>query len=99
MNQLKLVASVSEKTALRYTPAGIPIVSGTLRHISKQKQAAVEREVDLEIFALAAGDISQQFQDLPLGSVTVFSGFLARKTRNSKSLVFHIIEIETNLLD
>lgn len=74
-------------------------MSGTLKHISKQKQATVEREVELEIFALAAGEISQRFQDLPLGELVVFLGFLARKTRNSKSLVFHITEIETNLLD
>lgn len=92
MNELLLVASIAERDTLRYTPAGIPIVSGTLQHGSQQKEAGVERTVEFEIAAVAAGEISGRFASAELGAVHRFKGFLARKNRNSKALVFHIID-------
>ncbi len=93
MNQFQLVAQVVEREMLRYTPGGIPIVSATLAHSSQQLEAKVLRLVEFEISALAVGEISGRFNQLELGSFYQFSGFMARKNRNSKSLVFHIIEI------
>ena len=84
---------------LRYTPAGIPIVSATLRHSSQQLEAGIERLVEFEIAALAAGEISGRFNQAELGGIFQFTGFLARKNRNSKSLVFHIVDFETPNLD
>ena len=92
MNELLLVASIAERDTLRYTPAGIPIVSGILQHGSQQVEAGIARQVEFEIAALAAGDISKRFADAELGAVYEFRGFMARKSRNSKALVFHIIE-------
>lgn len=104
MNQLKVVATVVEKSVLRYTPAGIPIATATLVHDSKQEQAGGQRQVEFEIPAIAAGEISKRFLDIELGAAMLFTGFLARKNRNSKSIVFHVTEFEvaeneTNLLD
>lgn len=104
MNQLKVVASVVEKSVLRYTPAGIPIATATLVHDSKQEQAGGQRQVEFEIAAIAAGEISKRFLEIELGAAMLFTGFLARKNRNSKSIVFHVTEFEvakneTNLLD
>lgn len=108
MNQLKVVATVVEKSVLRYTPAGIPIATATLIHDSKQEQAGGQRQVEFEVPAIAAGEISKRFLDIELGVSMIFTGFLARKNRNSKSLVFHVTEFqkaeiespnETNLLD
>lgn len=93
MNRLQLVATIAERDALRYTPAGIPIVSGKLLHESKQVEAGVERLVEMEIAAIAAGEISGRFNQAELGATLQFTGFLARKSRNSKSLVFHITDI------
>ena len=92
MNQLQLVAFISERDVLRYTPAGVPIVSATLLHSSQQMEAGVARLVEFEIAALAAGEISGRFSQAELGAVHQFTGFLAKKNRNSKSLVFHIID-------
>ncbi|WP_036169006.1 primosomal replication protein N [Massilia sp. 9096] len=92
MNELLLVASIAERDTLRYTPAGIPIVSGTLQHGSQQMEAGLERSVEFEIAAVAAGEISGRFASAELGAVHRFKGFLARKNRNSKALVFHIID-------
>lgn len=81
---------------LRYTPAGIPIVSAKLLHSSQQIEAGVERLIEFEIAAIAAGEISGRFNQAELGKTFKFTGFLARKNRNSKSLVFHITDFEIN---
>jgi primosomal replication protein N len=92
VNQLQFVASISERDVLRYTPAGVPIVSATLLHSSQQMEAGVARLVEFEITALAAGEISGRFARAELGAAHQFTGFLAKKNRNSKALVFHIID-------
>lgn len=92
MNELSLVASILERDTLRYTPAGIPIVGGILQHGSTQTEARIDRQVEFEIPAVAAGEISGRFANAELGAMYCFSGFLARKSRHSKTLVFHIID-------
>jgi len=97
VNQFQLVARISEREVLRYTPAGIPIVSARLLHNSQQLEAGVPRLVEFEIAAIAAGEISGRFDRAELGRTFQFTGFVARKSRNGKSLVFHIIDfVETN---
>lgn len=78
---------------LRFTPAGIPIVVAKLSHSSQQLEAKVMRVVEFEVSALAVGEISGQFSQLVLGQSYRFTGFMARKNRNSKSLIFHITAI------
>ena len=92
MNQFQLVATILERDVLRYTPAGVPIVSATLLHSSQQAEAGVERLVEFEMAALAAGEISGRFSRAELGAVHQFTGFVAKKNRSSKALVFHIID-------
>lgn len=92
MNQLQFVAQICERDVLRYTPAGVPIVSATLMHSSQQMEAGVARLVEFEIPAFAAGEISGRFSQAELGAGYQFTGFLAKKNRSSKSLVFHIID-------
>jgi primosomal replication protein N len=94
VNQLCLVASIAERETLRYTPAGIPIVTASLLHSSTQMEAGFARQVEFEIAALAAGPISGAFNQLPLGASCQFTGFMAKRFRNSRSLVFHITGIE-----
>jgi primosomal replication protein N len=96
MNQFQLAAQVIEREALRYSPAGIPIVSAKLAHGSQQLEAQQLRLIEFEISALAIGEISGRFNQLELGKAYQFTGFLDRKNRNSKSLVFHVIDIHDN---
>ena len=93
MNQFQLVAQVVERETLRYSPGGIPIVSAKLAHSSQQLEAQVLRLVEFEISAIAVGEISGRFSQIELGKQIQFTGFLTRKNRNSKSLVFHITDI------
>ncbi len=79
---------------MRYTPAGIPIVAATLSHSSEQVEAGIPRLIEFEIAALAAGEISGRLNQAQLGGTFRFKGFLARKNRNSKSLIFHIVDFD-----
>ncbi|MGZ3236683.1 MAG: primosomal replication protein N [Burkholderiaceae bacterium] len=97
MNQFQFVANIAEREVLRYTPAGIPIVSAKLQHTSQQVEACVERLVEFEMTAVAAGEISGRFNQAELGATYRFTGFLARKNRNSKSLVFHILDFDVHI--
>ena len=92
MNQSQFIALIAERDALRYTPAGMPIVNAVLQHRSQQMEAGIARLSEFEISAVAAGEISGRFSQAPLGGVYQFTGFINKKTRNSKSLVFHIID-------
>jgi primosomal replication protein N len=94
VNQLQLTASVIERDVLRYTPAGIPVVNAVIAHESEQIEAGIKRLVGLEMTALAAGKVAERFNQTALGTVFRFTGFIARKNRNSKSLVFHIIDFD-----
>jgi len=94
VNQLRLIAAIAEREVLRYTPAGIPIVSAKLLHTSGQVEAGIPRQVEFEIAAIAAGEISGRLNKAELGVTMTFTGFLARKNRNSKSLVFHITDFD-----
>jgi primosomal replication protein N len=93
MNQFQLVARVIEREMLRYTPAGIPVVSAKLAHNSQQLEAKALRLIEFEISALAVGEISGRLNQIELGQLYRFTGFMARKNRNSKSLIFHVNEI------
>ncbi|NVD98503.1 MULTISPECIES: primosomal replication protein N [unclassified Massilia] len=92
MNQTQFVALIAEREMLRYTPAGLPIVNAVLQHRSQQMEAGIARLTEFEIAAVAAGEISNRFSQAALGGMYEFRGFLAKKSRNSKSLVFHIID-------
>ena len=94
-NEFQFTASIAERDSLRYTPAGIPMVSTRLQHQSKQMEAGLERLVEFDIAALAAGEISGRFSQAALGETFHFKGFLARRNRNSRSLVFHITDFDT----
>ncbi|MBB5392943.1 MULTISPECIES: primosomal replication protein N [unclassified Herbaspirillum] len=94
MNQLQVIASLAERDVLRYTPAGIPIVTARLQHQSEQMEAGIKRLVEFDIAAMAAGEISGRLNKAALGAMFQFTGFLARRNRNSKSVVFHIVDFD-----
>ncbi|GAB3553350.1 primosomal replication protein N [Noviherbaspirillum agri] len=95
MNQLRLIATIVERDVLRYTPAGIPIVSAKLHHASDLVEAGIPRQVEFEVAAIVAGELSGRFNQVELGAKLLLTGFLARKNRNSKTLVFHVTDFET----
>ncbi|ARL99049.1 primosomal replication protein N [Burkholderia pseudomallei] len=94
MNRLQLTASVVEREPVRYTPAGVPIASAMLQHRTEVVEAGIARQVELTIPAVAAGEASGRLQACEMGVETLFTGFLAKKHRNARTLVFHITALQ-----
>ena len=91
MNQLVLQAEVVERSAARYTPAGLPVCELSLRHESQLSEAGQPRKVSMEIRAVGIGDIASQLQRLEIGVSGQFAGFLTNQ-RNGRGIVFHVTE-------
>jgi primosomal replication protein N len=96
LNRVGLSATLAAREAIRYTPAGIPIVMLTLSHQSVQREAGADRSVEMEIAALAADRVALKVDRIALGAALTVQGFLAPRRRNAKSLVLHLTEIELN---
>ena len=94
-NQLTLAGVIAELDALRYTPAGVPFVGLRLRHESQQIEAGTARRVNVEMAAVAIGEIAQNISALPGGSCISVEGFLARKSPQSNQIVLHICSLKT----
>jgi primosomal replication protein N len=93
MNRLVLAAQVLERSALRYTPAGLPALDLVLKHESEVSEDGKPRKVSLEMRAVAIGAITQPVQALALGNTAHLAGFLAA-SRNGKGLVFHVTQVD-----
>ena len=93
MNRLVLNATLVERGALRYTPAGLPALDLSLKHESEVTQDGQTRKVWFEIKARAIGDITQRVARVDLGSTHGFAGFLGSQ-RNGRGIVFHVTELD-----
>ena len=92
MNKLALQAEVVNIAPLRYTPAGIPLLSVVLHHVSEQVEANMKRKVECEVNAVILGDLAKS--NLQIGTHIQATGFLAKRSLKSTQLVMHINQIE-----
>ena len=93
INRLVLSASLVERAALRYTPAGLPALNLSLQHGSQVTEDGQPRQVSMEIKAVAIGAITHKLQALELGTASFYAGFLT-SSRNQRGLLFHITSVE-----
>ena len=93
MNRLVLAATLVERGAVRYTPAGLPALDVLLKHESEVSEDGLPRKVSLEIKAVAIGAITLPVGAMALGSSATFAGFLGA-TRNGRGLVLHITALD-----
>lgn len=91
-NHLQLRGVLVERKPMRYTPAGIPILNLTLEHRSQVVEAGISRQVEMSVPALAAGKLAAVLERKTLGAALNAQGFLAPRSRNSRTLVFHMTE-------
>jgi len=87
-----LSAAAQEVKALRYTPAGLPVVELLLDHTSEVLEAGQPRRVALQLPAIALGEMALLLADTPLGSGLHVQGFLAPARKGSNKVVLHIQE-------
>jgi len=83
---------------LRYTPAGIPVLSVVLRHLSEQLEAGMQRRVECDVNAVVMGGLAEKAaaasQGVKIGSLVKVSGFIARRSLKSTQLVLHITTLD-----
>jgi primosomal replication protein N len=92
LNSLTLSGVVVGLEAIRYTPAGIPLLSFVLQHTSEQTEAGLKRKVECEVNAVVIGDIAKS--SIQIGDHIKAKGFLAKRSAKSTQLVFHIDKLE-----
>lgn len=93
MNRLVLTATLVQRSALRFTPAGLPALDLQLAHESTVSEDGQPRKVSLEMRAVAIGAITQPLAALALGEAADFGGFVSG-ARNGRGLVFHVTALE-----
>ena len=92
-NKLVIAACIAEIDALRYTPAGLPALNMRLDHESEILEAGQQRQVKATMKAVAFGALAERLVKQAVGSVWIFTGFLATP-RNGKNVVFHVQEFQ-----
>jgi primosomal replication protein N len=93
MNRLVLSAALVQRSALRFTPAGLPALDLQLAHESTVSEDGQPRKVSMEMRAVAIGAITQALATLALGGQGLFGGFLT-SARNGRGLIFHVTSVE-----
>lgn len=81
-----------EKAALRYTPAGLPVLEAGFRHSGTAVEAGVERKLAFDVTAVALGSVGEQLDHEPLGTEVELAGFFAPRSRRSMRIVLHVTE-------
>ena len=94
LNKLELTGEVLQIDALRYTPAGIPLVSFVLRHLSEQIEAGMGRRVECEVNAVVMGELAERTKAIKAETAINVSGFISRRSLKSTQLVLHITRLE-----
>ncbi len=93
-NRLTLEATLTDRSDLRFTPAGIPVVECMLSHASTQTEAGGERRVECELAAVAFGEVASALAGIASGSNLRVRGFVARRYRTGVTVALHINEFE-----
>ncbi|MFA6179868.1 MAG: primosomal replication protein N [Candidatus Methylopumilus sp.] len=93
-NLLVMQGEVVQIEILRYTPAGIPLLSFVLRHLSEQPEAGMQRRVECEVNAVIMGELAEKSQGIKAGALLKVAGFIARRSLKSTQLVLHINTLE-----
>ncbi|MCE2917644.1 MAG: primosomal replication protein N [Rubrivivax sp.] len=91
MNRLLLHAQLVQRSATRYTPAGLPALDLSLKHESTVDQEGQPRKLSFEMRALAVGEVARGLNGVALGAAVDLAGFIAQG-RNGRGWVFHVTE-------
>lgn len=93
-NRVTVAGRLIELDALRYTPAGVPMMKFRLQHDSVQTEAGGERKVSFEIVGVAFEREAKLLAVAKLGSSVKVNGFLAARSRSSRAPLLHATQIE-----
>ena len=85
---------ISQLKALRFTPAGVPVIEFRLKHESELAEAGALRKVRAEIDAIAFEAQARLLAGSALGRPLRTEGFLGAKSKRSQKPVLHVTNIE-----
>jgi primosomal replication protein N len=92
MNRVLLTARITERQALRYTPAGLPALDLVLTHESEVTEAQLPRKVKLDVKAVAIGPVALKLAKQDAGQPFGLEGFLGAP-RNGRGVLLHITDL------
>jgi len=92
VNKLVLSGTVKDIAPLRYTPAGLAVLSFVIDHTSEVEEAGLKRKAMCEVNAMLMGDLAQTA--LQEGNEIKAAGFLAKRSAKSTQLVMHIQQLK-----
>lgn len=93
-NEVLLTGALVERAVLRYTPAGVPVLSFRMAHHSHQLELGVPLAVRCEVSAVALGQTARVLDGAPLGTQLMVRGFLAARARSTQTNVLHVTTVE-----
>ena len=91
-NEIALSGELTAVEPLRYTPAGVPLLSFRLVHRSRQTEAGLKRQVECEMGGVAMADVAVSMARFKPGQAVKVNGFINRKNRMSAQLILHATE-------
>ena len=94
MNRVRLRARLVERSATRYTPAGLAVTEARFHYEGALVEAGVERQLQFEFQAVGVGGIAQTLAALGLGATVEIDGFIAPTSKRSQRLRIHITDYQ-----
>ena len=93
-NEVVIDGRLLKRGALRYTPAGTPVIDLLFGHRSLQIEAGSRREARCEIAAVAIGELALRLSAAKINQPLQISGFLAQNSIGNRRLVLHAVDAE-----
>jgi len=95
LNSTVLDGKIVSRDTLRVTPGGVATLNLILSHQSTQTENDHEVTVEVELNAVAYGDLAKQMNGLKVDDLVSVKGFLSRKSRYSQFPILHITQFKT----
>ncbi len=95
-NEAVIGGRLAKRSALRYTPAGIPVVDFVIAHGSVQNEAGTKRKVQCDVDAVAVGELAVRIEKVKINQPLQVKGFLARNSVGNTKLLLRVTEIDSS---
>ncbi len=80
---------LTERSAVRHTPVGLPVVQFKITHQSDQTEAEHLRKITCQLACVAIGKMAHLIAGAKIGEELEMAGFVANKSLKSAQIVFH----------
>jgi len=97
-NQLTLAGTLVARDALRYTPAGVPIVSFRVAHASQQSEAGAARQVEMEMACVAVEERARLIAAAPVVACVTPVGLVVATWQALKEPSYSAVMAATGLM-